>query len=146
MNFKEVMKMYRVIFKDRFKSKPINLGRAVRVMYGQPFTGSIRIEHITWWKRYLIRFIYLEVIYPKKGWIQLVKIFREGKPSVRVITKAMPNSSKRELVILNKLYGEEVHNVEKIEKRRNQFRRSQKHSEELNSSSSLERSNTNSNG
>ena len=42
--------MYRVIFKNRFRSKPINLGRAVRVMYHQPFTGSIRIEHITWWK------------------------------------------------------------------------------------------------
>ncbi len=138
--------MYRVIFKNRFKSKPINLGRAVRVMYGQPFTGSIRIEHITWWKRYLIKFIYLEIIYPKEGWIQLVKVFREGKPSVRVITKAMPNSSKRELVILNKLYGEEVHNVKKIEKRRDQFRRSQKHSKELNSSSDLEQSNTNSNG
>ena len=140
------MTMYRVIFKNRFKSRPINLGRAVRVMYHQPFTGSIRIEHITWWKRYLIKFIYLEIIYPKEGWLQLVKIFREGKPSVRVITKAMPNSSKRELVILNKLYGEEVHNVKKIEKRRDQFRRSQKDSKEFNSSSDLERSNTNSNG
>ena len=135
--------MYRVIFKDRFKSRPINLGRAVRVMYHQPFTGSIRIEHITWWKQYLIKFIYLEIIYPKEGWIQLVKVFREGKPSVRVITKAMPNSSKRELVILNKLYEEEVHNVKKIEKRRDQFRRRQKHSKELNSSSDMEQSNTN---
>ena len=138
--------MYRVIFKNRFRSKPINLGRAVRVMYHQPFTGSIRIEHITWWKQYLIRFIHLEIIYPKKGWIQLMKIFRGGKPSVRVITKAMPNSSKRELVILNQIYGKEIENVQKIEKRRNQFRRSQKHSKELNSSSDLERSNTNSNG
>ena len=106
MNFKEVMKMYRVIFKDRFKSKPINLGRAVRVMYGQPFTGSIRIEHITWWKRYLIKFIYLEIIYPKEGWLQLVKVFREGKPSVRVITRPT-SSDKRELLVLNKNYGKE---------------------------------------
>ena len=104
--------MYRVIFKDRFKSKPINLGRAVRVMYHQPFTGSIRIEHITWWKRYLIKFIYLEIIYPKEGWLQLVKVFREGKPSVRVITKATTGSSKREPVVLKQIYGEEVHNVE----------------------------------
>ena len=138
--------MYRVIFKNRFKSRPINLGRAVRVMYHQPFTGSIRIEHITWWKRYLIKFIYLEIIYPKEGWLQLVKVFREGKPSVRVITKATTGSSKRELVVLKQIYGKEIENVEKIEKRRNQFRRSQKHSKELNSSSDLERSNTNSNG
>ena len=135
--------MYRVIFKDRFKSRPINLGRAVRVMYHQPFTGSIRIEHITWWKRYLIKFIYLEIIYPKEGWLQLVKVFREGKPSVRVITKATTGSSKRELVVLKQIYGKEIENVQK---RRNQFRRSQKDSKELNSSSDLERSNTNSNG
>ena len=120
--------MYRVIFKNRFKSKPINLGRAVRVMYHQPFTGSIRIEHITWWKRYLIKFIYLEIIYPKEGWMQLVKIFREGKPSVRVITKATPNSSKRELVVLNKLYGKEVDNVKTIEERRKKFNYSKKNS------------------
>ena len=138
--------MYRVIFKNRFRSKPINLGRAVRVMYHQPFTGSIRIEHITWWKRYLIRFIYLEIIYPKKGWIQLVKIFREGKPSVRVITKATTGSSKREPVVLKQIYGEEVHNVEKIEKRRSQFRRSQKDSKKFNSSSNLDQSNANSHG
>ena len=138
--------MYRVIFKDRFKSKPINLGRAVRVMYHQPFTGSIRIEHITWWKRYLIKFIYLEIIYPKEGWLQLVKVFREGKPSVRVITKATPNSSKRELVVLKQIYGKEIENVQKIEKRRSQFRRSQKDSKKFNSSSNLEQSNANSHG
>ena len=98
--------MYRVIFKDRFKSRPINLGRAVRVMYHQPFTGSIRIEHITWWKRYLIKFIYLEIIYPKEGWLQLVKVFREGKPSVRVITRPI-SSDKRELLVLKHNYGKE---------------------------------------
>ena len=130
--------MYRVIFKDRFKSKPINLGRAVRVMYHQPFTGSIRIEHITWWKRYLIKFIYLEIIYPKEGWLHLVKIFREGKPSVRVITKATPNSSKRELVVLNQLYGKEIENVKKIEKRRKEFRVRKKNSKESNSPSNME--------
>ena len=130
--------MYRVIFKDRFKSRPINLGRAVRVMYHQPFTGSIRIEHITWWKRYLIKFIYLEIIYPKEGWLHLVKIFREGKPSVRVITKVTPNSSKRELVVLNKLYGKEIENVKKIEKRRKEFRVRKKNSKESNSPSNME--------
>ena len=115
-------------------------------MYHQPFTGSIQLEHITWWKRYWIKPILLEILYPKKGWITLVKVFREGKPSIRVITKATPNSSKRELVVLNQLYGKEIENVQKIEKRRNQFRRSQKDSKEFNSSSNLEQSNTDSNG
>ena len=75
-------------------------------MYKQKFLGSIQKEHITWWKQYWIKPILLEILYPKKGWITLVKVFREGKPSVRVITR--PNSSsKRELLVLNKNYGKE---------------------------------------
>ena len=105
--------MFRVILKDKFGEKPINLGRAVRVMYNQPFTGSIQSEHIKWWKKYLIRIIYQEILYPKKGWIQLFKIYRDGKPSVRVVT--VPNSSSfgRGLLVLNKLYGEEEYNEQK---------------------------------
>jgi len=138
--------MFKVILKGKFKERKIDLSIAVKVMYHQPFNGSIQLEHITWWKRYWIKPILLEILYPKKGWITLVKVFREGKPSVRVITKVTPNSSKRELVVLNQLYGKEIKNVQKIEKRRNQFRCSQKDSKEFNSSSNLERSNTDSNG
>ena len=75
-------------------------------MFRQKFSGSIQKEHITWWKPYWIKPINLEILYPKSGWITLVKIFREGKPSVRVITSPT-SSDKRELLVLNKNYGKE---------------------------------------
>lgn len=98
--------MYRVVIKGKFKEKPINLTRAVQLMFRQPFTGSIKSEHISWWKQYWLKSINLEIIQPKNGWITLVKVYRDGKPSVRVIT--VPTSSdKRELFVMNKLYGKE---------------------------------------
>ena len=104
--------MFRIILKNKFKERKIDLSIAVKVMYHQKFTGSIQSEHIKWWKRYWIKPIMLEILYPKKGWIQLVKIFREGKPSIRVITTPT-SSSKRELLVLNKLYGEEEYREQK---------------------------------
>ncbi len=98
--------MYRVILKGKFKERPINLARAVSLMFGQKFSGSIRKEHVTWWKQYWIKPIYLQIIYPKRGWITLAKIYREGKPSIRVITEPT-SSTKRELLVYNKLYGKE---------------------------------------
>ena len=98
--------MYRVKIKGKFKEKPINLARAVKLIFRQDFTGSIRSEHMSWWKQYWIKHIYLQIIYPKKGWITLAKIYREGKPSIRVITKPS-TSSKRELLVYDKLYGKE---------------------------------------
>ena len=98
--------MYRVKIKGKFKEKPINLARAVNLMFKQKFSGSIQQEHLDWWKPYWIKPIYLEILYPKLGWITLVKIFREGKPSIRVITRPT-SSSTRELLVLNKLYGKE---------------------------------------
>ena len=97
--------MFKVILKGKFKEKRIDLSIVSRVMYHQPFTGSIQKEHITWWKRYVIKLIYHEILYPSKGWITLVKVFRDGKPSIRVITKPS-TSGKRELLVLKQLYGE----------------------------------------
>ena len=95
-----------MILKGKFRERKIDLSIAARVMYKQKFTGPIQQEHIRWWKPYWIKQILLEILYPEKGWITLVKVFREGKPSVRVITR--PNSSsKRELLVLNKNYGKE---------------------------------------
>ena len=104
--------MFRVILKDKFRERPINLSRLVRIMYTQELSGSIRQEHIEWWKRYWIKPIYLEILYPKKGWITLVKVFREGKPSIRVIVP-INSSFSRGLLVLNKLYGEEEYNEQK---------------------------------
>ncbi len=122
--------MFKVILKNKFREKKINLSVAVRVMYNQPFTGSIQSEHIKWWKKYLIKIIYQEILYPKEGWIQLFKIYREGKPSIRVITTPT-SSSGRELLVLNKLYGEEEYREQKSKKKLEQFRNKQKNSKTI---------------
>ena len=102
--------MFKVILKGKFKERRIDLSIVSRVMYHQPFTGSIKSEHIKWWKRYWIKPIMLEILYPKRGWITLVKIFREGKPSIRVITQPT-SSDKRELLVLKQLYGKEEYDI-----------------------------------
>ena len=108
--------MFKIILKNKFKERKIDLSIAVKVMYHQKFTGSIQSEHIKWWKRYWIKPIMLEILYPKRGWIQLVKIFREGKPSIRVITTPT-SSSKRELLVYKQLYGEDAQHEQKRQKK-----------------------------
>jgi len=84
--------MFRVILEGKFRENPINLSRAVKLLYNQDFTGSIRLENILWWKKYFLKVIHL------------VKIYRDKKPSIRVVT--IPSGSdKRELLVLNKIYG-----------------------------------------
>ena len=100
--------MFKVILKGKFKERRIDLSIVSKVMYHQPFTGSIQKEHIAWWKRYWIKPINLEILYPSKGWITLVKVFRDGKPSIRVITKPS-TSGIRELLVLKQLHGKEEH-------------------------------------
>jgi hypothetical protein len=129
--------MFRIILKNKFKERKIDLSIVSRVMYHQPFTGSIQLEHITWWKRYWIKPILLEILYPKKGWITLVKVFREGKPSIRVITK-LASSGKRELSITKQLYGEEVIHEQKRKKNLEQFRSKQKNMQTINTTQSME--------
>ena len=129
--------MFRIILKNKFKERKIDLSIVSRVMYHQPFTGSIQIEHITWWKRYWIKPILLEILYPKKGWITLVKVFREGKPSIRVITK-LASSGKRELSITKQLYGEEVIHEQKRKKKLEQFRNKQKNMQTIDITQSVE--------
>tara|TARA_R110002111_G_C5826293_1_gene357509 strand:+ start:123 stop:512 length:390 start_codon:yes stop_codon:yes gene_type:complete len=129
--------MFRIILKNKFKERKIDLSIVSRVMYHQPFTGSIQLEHITWWKRYWIRPILLEILYPKKGWITLVKVFREGKPSIRVITK-LASSGKRELSITKQLYGEEVIHEQKRKKKLEQFRNKQKNMQTIDITQSVE--------
>ena len=129
--------MFRIILKNKFKERKIDLSIVSRVMYHQPFTGSIQLEHITWWKRYWIRPILLEILYPKKGWITLVKVFREGKPSIRVITK-LASSGKRELSITKQLYGEEVIHEQKRKKKLEQFRSKQKNMQTIDITQSVE--------
>ena len=129
--------MFRIILKNKFKERKIDLSIAVKVMYHQKFTGSIQREHIKWWTRYWIKPIMLEILYPKKGWIQLVKIFREGKPSIRVITTPT-SSAKRELLVYKQLYGEEVLHEQKRKKKLEQFRNKQKNMQTTNIAPNME--------
>ena len=69
--------MFRVILENKFRENPINLSRAVKLLYNQDFTGSIRLENILWWKKYFLKVIHLRVLYPKTGYIQIVKIYRD---------------------------------------------------------------------
>ena len=128
--------MFKVILKGKFKERRIDLSIVSKVMYHQPFTGSIQSEHIKWWRNYLIKFIYLEILYPKKGWITLVKIMRDGKPSIRVVTNPS-TSGRRELLVLKQLYGKVNEHVQKNEQRRKKFRHSKKVSKEFNSTSNM---------
>jgi len=129
--------MFKIILKGKFRERKIDLSVAAKVMYHQPFTGSIQQEHIRWWKKYWIKPIMLEILYPKKGWITLVKIFREGKPSIRVITTST-SSSKRELLVYKQLYGEEVLHEQKRKKKLEQFRNQQKNMQTTNIASNME--------
>ena len=129
--------MFKIILKNKFKERKIDLSIAVKVMYHQKFTGSIQQEHVKWWKRYWIKPIMLEILYPKKGWIQLVKIFREGKPSIRVITTPT-SSAKRELLVYKQLYGEEVLHEQKRKKKLEQFRNKQKDMQTTNIAPNME--------
>ena len=129
--------MFKVILKGKFKERKIDLSIATKVMYHQKFTGSIQSEHIKWWKRYWIKPIMLEILYPKKGWIKLVKIFREGKPSIRVITTPT-SSGLRELLVYKQLYGEEVLHEQKRKKKLEQFRNKQKDMQTTNTPPNME--------
>ena len=126
-----------MILKGKFKERKIDLSIATRVMYHQKFTGSIQQEHVKWWKRYWIKPIMLEILYPKKGWITLVKIFREGKPSIRVMTVPI-SSGKRELLVHKQLYGEEVQHEQKRQKKLEQFRNKQKDMQTTNIAPNME--------
>ena len=129
--------MFKIILKNKFKERKIDLSIAVKVMYHQKFTGSIQQEHVKWWKRYWIKPIMLEILYPKKGWITLVKIFREGKPSIRVMTVPI-SSGKRELLVHKQLYGKEVYNEDERKKKLEQFRNKQKDMQTTNIAPNME--------
>jgi hypothetical protein len=129
--------MFRIILKNKFKERKIDLSIAIKVMYHQKFTGSIQQEHVKWWKRYWIKPIMLEILYPKKGWITLVKIFREGKPSIRVITTPT-SSAKRELLVYKQLHGEEAQHEQKRQKKLEQFRNKQKDMQTTNIAPNME--------
>ena len=86
----------------------ISLSKSLSLIYGLEFTGFIKLERVWWWRNYIETTKYQEIIYPKEGYICVVRLNNSHKHrnTIRVLTK-QSNSDKRELVVLKKLFGKE---------------------------------------
>jgi len=79
------------------------------MIYNLEFTGFIQIERMFWWRNYIEYTTYVEIEWPKPGFITIVRLNNTHKHpnTIRVLTKQQIGSDKRELFVLNKLYGKE---------------------------------------
>jgi hypothetical protein len=95
-------------------AKKIGLKKSLEIIYNLEFTGFIQLERIWWWRNYIEYTKYQEIIYPKHGFISVVRLNQTHKHpnTIRVMTK-QSNSGKRELVVLRKLFGKEEENYER---------------------------------
>ena len=92
----------------------ISLEKSLSLIYGLEFTGFIQLERVWWWRNYIETTKYQEIIYPKEGFISIIKLNNTHKHhnTIRVLTK-QSSSGKRELVVLKKLFGKEEVNHER---------------------------------
>lgn len=83
-------------------------------MYNLEFTGFVQLERLWWWRNFIEYTDYKEIIYPKQGFITIVRLNNTHKHphTIRVLTKQRDNSDKRELLVLKKLYGKEEERYE----------------------------------
>jgi len=79
------------------------------MIYNLEFTGFVQIERMWWWRNYIEYTTYIEIEWPQKGYLSLVRLNDTHKHpnTIRVLTRQQANSDKRELLVLNKLYGKE---------------------------------------
>jgi len=98
-----------LIFKDKFSKKKIGIKRGLEMIYNLEFTGFVQIERMWWWRNYIEYTTYVEIEWPQKGYLSLVRLNDTHKHpnTIRVLTRQQANSDKRELLVLNKLYGKE---------------------------------------
>ena len=108
-------KMFLIKYKQKFSQRKIGLKKSLEIIYNLEFTGFIQLERIWWWRNYIEYTKYQEIIYPKHGFISVVRLNQTHKHpnTIRVLTKKQANSDKRELLVLNKLYGKEEENYER---------------------------------
>jgi len=106
--------MYLIKYKQKFSKRRISLGKSLSLIYGLEFTGFIKIERVWWWRNYIETTKYQEIIYPKEGYICVVRLNNSHKHrnTIRVMTK-QANSDKRELLVLKDLFGKEKENYER---------------------------------
>jgi hypothetical protein len=98
-----------IVFKKKFSQKTIGIKKGLELIYNLEFTGFIQLERIWWWRNFIEYTTYQEILYPKQGFITVVRLndTHKHRHTIRVLTKKRPDSDKRELLVLNKLYGKE---------------------------------------
>ena len=101
--------MYLIKYKQKFSNRKINIKKSLEIIYNLEFTGFVKLERLWWWRNFIEYTTYQEIIYPKQGFITVLRLNSTHKHpnTVRVLTKQQANSDKRELLVLNKLYGKE---------------------------------------
>jgi len=98
-----------VVFKDRFSQKKIGLKKGLELIYQLEFNGFVQIERMWWWKNFIEFISHIEIIYPKQGFLSIVRMNGSyvNPNTIRVVTRKTNNSDKRELFVLQKLFGKE---------------------------------------
>lgn len=76
------------------------------MVYNLEFTGFIQQERIKWWTPCIEHMTYQEIIYPKLGYLVVIRLNNKSKEpnTIRVVT-SQSNSDKRELFVLKSLFG-----------------------------------------
>lgn len=108
-----------IIFKNKFYQRKIGIKRGLELYYNLEFTGFVQIERLWWWRNFIEYTDYVPILFPKKGFLSVVRLNDTHKHpnTIRVITKKQHSSDKRELVVLNKLYGKEEERYERRKQR-----------------------------
>lgn len=90
------------------------------MIYNLEFSGFVQIERMWWWRNYIEYTTYVEIEWPKPGFLSLVRLNDTHKHpnTIRALTRQQIGSDKRELFVLNKLYGKE----EEMYERRRMFK------------------------
>ena len=107
VNFRNGLKtMYVITLKNRFKNKRVPLKRSLEIVYSLPFGGFIQQERMKWWTPYIEHMTYQSILYPKQGYLVVIRLNHKSKEpnTIRVVT-SKTSSEKRELFVLKSLFG-----------------------------------------
>ena len=76
------------------------------MIYNLKFTGFIQQERIKWWTPYIEHMTYQSILYPKQGYLVVIRLNHKSKEpnTIRVVT-SKTSSDKRELFVLKSLFG-----------------------------------------
>jgi hypothetical protein len=88
------------------------------MIYNLKFTGFIQQERMKWWTPYIEHMTYQPILFPKQGYLIVVRLnYKSKEPNtIRVVT-AQSSSDKRELFVLKSLFGKAKELYEKKQSR-----------------------------